>query len=544
MTPLHRRAALKLAGLGLAGTALPRFAIAQSDSRPTITVAVQKVANSNTLDSLSEQSNVGTRMSIMFTETLIGVNYQGQLEQIPGLATSWRRIDDRTVELSLRQGVKFHNGDEMTAEDVAFTFSPERMFGSTRPTVNGKTLTLTGVVTTSNSRELPAQVPPVARRLWPSLDRVDIVDKYTVRFVNATPDVTMEGRLSARGSEIVSKRGFLEAASWLDYARKPIGTGPYKVRDYRPDDMLTMDAHDDYWGGRPPIATLRLVEVPEVPARINGLLSGQYQFACDIPPDQISAIEAHPEFEVQGGVIPNHRLTTFDMHHPTLRDPRVRLAMAHAIDRQSIVDSLWAGRTVIPAGLQWPFYADMFVKGWTVPEFDLAKSRELLKAAGYKGDPIPYRLLNNYYTNQVPTAQILVEFWREAGLNVEISMKENWTQVFEDPATRAVRDWSNSAPFNDPVSSIVSQHGPNGEQQQRGEWTNAEMNMLSPILETSTDHATRYKAFARMLQICEREDPAFTVLHQNAVFTAKPRRIQWHAAPSFAMDFRAHNWGA
>jgi len=193
MTPLHRRAALKLAGLGLAGTALPRFAIAQSDSRPTITVAVQKVANSNTLDSLSEQSNVGTRMSIMFTETLIGVNYQGQLEQIPGLATSWRRIDDRTVELSLRQGVKFHNGDEMTAEDVAFTFSPERMFGSTRPTVNGKTLTLTGVVTTSNSRELPAQVPPVARRLWPSLDRVDIVDKYTVRFVNATPDVTMEG---------------------------------------------------------------------------------------------------------------------------------------------------------------------------------------------------------------------------------------------------------------------------------------------------------------------------------------------------------------
>jgi peptide/nickel transport system substrate-binding protein len=448
------------------------------------------------------------------------------------------------VELALRRGVKFHNGDEMTAEDVAFTFSPERMFGTTRPTVNGKTMTLTGVVTTSNSRDLPAQVPPVARRLWPSLDRVDIVDKYTVRFVNATPDVTMEGRLSARGSEIVSKRGFLEAASWLDYARKPIGTGPYKVRDYRPDDMLTMDAHDDYWGGRPPIATLRLVEVPEVPARINGLLSGQYQFACDIPPDQISAIEAHPEFEVQGGVIPNHRLTTFDMHHPTLRDPRVRLAMAHAIDRQSIVDSLWAGRTVIPAGLQWPFYADMFVKGWTVPEFDVAKSRELLKAAGYKGDPIPYRLLNNYYTNQVPTAQILVEFWREAGLNVEISMKENWTQVFEDPATRAVRDWSNSAPFNDPVSSIVSQHGPNGEQQQRGEWTNAEMNMLSPILETSTDHATRYKAFARMLQICEREDPAFTVLHQNAVFTAKPRRIQWRAAPSFAMDFRAQNWGA
>ena len=75
--------------------------------------------------------------------------------------------------------------------------------------------------------------------------------------------------------------------------------------------------------------------------------------------------------------------------------------MAYAIDRKTIVDSLWDGRTVIPAGLQWPFYDQMFVQGWTVPEFDVAKARDLLKQANYKGDPIPYRLLNNYYTNQV-----------------------------------------------------------------------------------------------------------------------------------------------
>ena len=86
--------------------------------------------------------------------------------------------------------------------------------------------------------------------------------------------------------------------------------------------------------------------------------------------------------------------------------------MAHAIDRQAIVDSLWAGRTSVPAGLQWAFYDNMFVQGWTVPDFDPAKARELLKAAGYKGDPIPYRLLNNYYTNQVPNAQVLVEMWQ------------------------------------------------------------------------------------------------------------------------------------
>ncbi len=531
-----------LAGAGT--LLLPRFAIAQSDTRPAVTVAVQKISNSNALDDLREQSNVGTRLSAMFVERLIDLDYQGQLEQIPGLATVWRRIDDRTVELDIRQGVICHNGDELTAEDVAFSFGPERMFGATRPVVDGKTLPLSGsMVTTARTKTLPAEVPPVARRLWPALDRVDVIDKYKVRFVNATPDVTMEGRISTRGSGIVNRRAFDAADSWLGYSRAPVGTGPYKVREYRPDVSLTLEAHDPYWGGRPPLRSVRFVEVPEVSARVAGLLAGEYQFACDIPPDQIPGIEKSGLFEVQGGTIPNHRIHAFDKTHPTLRDPRIRQAMTHAIDRQGIVDALWAGRTKVPAGLQWPFYDQMYIADWTVPEFDIAKARQLVKDAGYKGDPIPYRLLNNYYTNQVSTAQILVESWKEAGLNVEITMKENWAQVFEKNGGRGTRDWSNSATFNDPVSSIVAQHGPNGEQQQYGEWTNEEMNRLSVELQTGTDRDKRRAMFQRMLQICEREDPAYTVLHQNATFTAKPRALKWRAAPSFAMDFRAGNWG-
>jgi peptide/nickel transport system substrate-binding protein len=539
ITPLPRRATL---GLGLAA-ALPRFAIAQADTRPTITIAVQKVSITNALDLLREQSNVGTRLSAFFTERLIGLNYQSALEQVPGLATEWRRIDDKTVEFKLRRGVKFHNGDELTAEDVAFSFGPEHMMGSTRPTVDGKTLPLSSVFQIINkSKELPPEVPPVARRLFPGLDRVEVVDRYTVRFINATPDVTIEGRVSSTGAEIVSQRAFNESPSWLDYSRQPVGTGPYKVRSLVPDSMLILDAHDEYWGGRPPIKTIRLVEVPEVASRINGLLAGEYQFICDMPPDQITTIEKNAGFEVLGGTIPNHRILAFDDHN-VLANPKLRLAMAHAIDRQAIVDSLWAGRTVVPKGLQWDFYADMLITDWRCPDYNLATVKDLLKQAGYKGDRIEFRLQNNYYTNQTATGQVLTEMWQQAGINVEIVMKENWSQVFERTPSRAVRDWSNSATFNDPVSSIVAQHGPNGEQQQRGEWTNEEMNQLSVVLLGSTDRALRKKAFARMLMICEREDPAYTVLHQNATFTAKPKKIRWKAAPTFAMDFRATNFG-
>jgi peptide/nickel transport system substrate-binding protein len=543
MTAFTRRAALQIGTAALGASALPNFAIGQSDNRPSITIAVQKIVNSNTLDVLREQSNVGER--VFFTslwEPLIGKDWLGNLMPRPGLATEWKRIDDQTVELKLRQGVKFHNGAEMTAEDVVFTFSRERMFGNSEAKNRSTIKAFENIPAPRPGKELPPEIPAVARRAWPDLLRVDAVDKYTVRFYNATPDVTLEGRLARYGSDIMSRKGWEDAASYLDWARKPITTGPYKVVEFRPDNSLTLEAHDEYWGGRPPIRRIRFVEVPEVPSRIAGLLSGQYQFACDIPPDQISDIEKNAAFEVQGGTILNHRLTVFDKNHSQLQNPLVRRAMTHAIDRQAIVDSLWAGRTKVPAGLQWEYYGDMFHADWTVPEFNPTLARDLLRQSGYKGDPIPYRLLNNYYTNQNATAQVITEMWRSVGLNVQINSVENWSQIMQRNDSRAVRDWSNSAPFSDPVSSIVNQHGPNGQQQQIGEWSNAEMNQLCEVLETSTDRARRRTAFRRMLEICEREDPAYTVLHQNATFTAKPKSLKWKASPAFAMDFRPGNY--
>ena len=234
----------------------------------------------------------------------------------------------------------------------------------------------------------------------------------------------------------------------------------------------------------------------------------------------------------------------FNVQNEIMKNPLVRRAMTHAIDRKAIVEALWGNQTVIPAGLQFDSYAssDMFIEGWTVPEYNPALARDLLKQAGYKGDAIPYFLLNNYYTNQTATGQILTEMWRSAGLNIEIQMKENWSQIMAGEGTRGVRDWSASNLINDPITPMVNQFGPNGQAQQSREWANAELNQLAQVLETSTDRALRKKSFARMLEIAEREDPVYTLLHQNAVFTGMKSELKWKAAPAFAMDFRAGNW--
>ena len=541
-----------LAALAAALAFSAASAFAQADSRPVLRVAVQQIATTGTLSTLREQSNVGARTFPMIYSGLIELERQGDLSLKPALAASWKRIDDRTVELKLRKGAKFHNGDEVTAEDVAFTFSADYMFGNTKPMVAGKVATTIrtdanaqgGQVNTAkaNPLALPPEVPAIARRLWPSLEQVKAIDRYTVRFINAVPDVTMEGRIARSGSEIISKKAFLAAKDWTSWALNPVAAGPFKVKEMRPDNLLVLQAHDGYFGGKPPVREVRYQVVPEVSGRVNGLLSGEYDFVTDVPPDQIKTVEANPKFEVVGGPVLNHRIVVFDKNHPQLANPKIRLAMAHAIDRDAIVKSLWAGRTSVPAGLQWEYYGPMFQKDWTVPKYDPKLAAQLVKDAGYKGEPIPFRVLNNYYTNQVQTSQILVEMWRAVGLNVQLQMKENWQQIFDkSSAARGVRDWSNSAPFNDPVSSIVNQHGPNGQQQQMGEWSNNEFNTLSNLLETSTDMGNRSRAFLRMLTIAEREDPAYTVLHRNVVFYGKRKDIGWKWSPTFTMDFTASN---
>ncbi|MDT1063915.1 ABC transporter substrate-binding protein [Paracoccus sp. CPCC 101403] len=541
---INRRHTLGLFGAAAGSLILPRRLMAQGQRRE-ITIAVQKITNNNTLDIWNEQSNVGERVFFPnLWEGLILRDWMGNQGPVPGLATEWRRLDDKTIELKLRQGVRFHNGDELTAEDVVFSFSDERLFAGTEP-AGGKTLYEESFKPQS-AKELPANIPGIARRLWPALRGVEAVDKYTVRFHNATPDVTLEGRLYAFGSQIANKRAWDEAASYAAWAAKPVTTGPYMVEDYRPDVSLTLVAFDDYWGGRPPLARIRFVEVPEVASRVNGLLSGEYDFACDLPPDQIATVQAAPGLQVQSSTIWNHRVTVFNKQNEILADPLVRRAFTHSIDRKAIVDALWGGQTEIPAGMQFDSFktSDMFVEGWTVPEYNPELARDLLKQAGYKGDPIPYRLLNNYYTNQTPTAQILVEMWKQVGLNVEIQMKENWAQIHDPEGVKGVRDWSASNNINDPITPLVVQFGPNGEAQQKRDFWNDEVNQLSIVMETSTSHADRKKAIARLLEICEREDPAYTVLHQNAVFTGMKADLNWKAAPAFAMDFRSSNWNA
>jgi peptide/nickel transport system substrate-binding protein len=182
----------------------------------------------------------------------------------------------------------------------------------------------------------------------------------------------------------------------------------------------------------------------------------------------------------------------------------------------------------------------MLLADWEAPRFDIDKAKRLLRAANYKGEAIPYQLLNNYYTGQVASAQVLVAGWQAAGLNVQIEMKENWGQILGRFPGRGLCDNSNTATFGDPVAPM-SVYGPGGQTWASDQWQNDESPKLLDLLQTETDLERRRAAFRRLLTLTEREDPAYTVLFQNANFTGKRSDLPWRASKSFAMDFTARN---
>jgi len=126
---MRRRTLLSGSGGLLTPGLLAAPALAQADNRPSLTIAVQRLSNSNTFEPPREQSNVGFRIHGLYAEQLIGTDWLNNAALVPGLAASWQRVDARRLDLSLRPDVKFHDGSLLTAEDVVFSFN-ERLFGT------------------------------------------------------------------------------------------------------------------------------------------------------------------------------------------------------------------------------------------------------------------------------------------------------------------------------------------------------------------------------------------------------------------------------
>ena len=458
-----------------------------------LVVAVQKLPA--TLEPGKEINVAMYRVGYSIFDKLIDYDFKNNTGLVPKLAESWEQTDPMTLHMKLRKGVKFHNGDTFTAADVVATFSDERLMG-----------------------DKPAVGNTKGRKNWPNFKEIVVIDDYTIDIKTSKPDPLIAQRLTLPGNSIICKRAYEEAADFSAWSFNPVGTGAYKLKEFIPSEYILLEANEDYYEGVPAVKTLMFKIVPETAARIAGLAAGDYHVITDVPPDLHKTVEDQSNLEIVGGAIENLRVVYFNMHKPYF-DVYLRKAMSYAIDRELIVETLWGGRTIVPNGIQYKSYGDMYVKENPAPKYDPELAKEMLKKSVYNGEVINFWIQNDYYINEVDTSQILVEMWKAIGVNVAIEVKENWSQinVVDENKKRllGMRHSSNTGLYPDPASCLWRTYNQSYDSQKNHNWKGKDVdrfNELGAVLDSSSSQKERYAAFKEMLEIWDNNPPSLILI--------------------------------
>lgn len=495
-----------------------------ADTRPDVVIAVNELPRG--LEPVEDTGNVDVRATYSIFDTLIRRDFSveggGNASLKPLLAESWTRVSPTVLEVKLRRGVRFHSGEEFTADDVVFTFSPERMVGK-------------------------EAVSPGGRQYFGHLREVRKIDSHTVQFVTEKPDIVLEQRLATYASWIVSRKHWMQYykaddRSWMQRALRevrwnPVGTGPLKFREWKKDQYVAFTAHDGYFMGRPNFRTVTFREVPELSTRIAGLASGEFDIIVDVSPDQYPVLARYKDIDVHSVVLENSHVLLFNTNAPSLKDKRLRQALSLAIDRRKLRDALWQGKNYTPNGYQLKTYGPMYNASRPGYVFDPDRARKLVKESGYDGKPIGFRLIPNYYLNGVESAQVLLEMWKAVGINVRLELVDNFKQV-RAPGVE-IYQWSNTYRIPDPAGAIIVLYGPQSAMQRSYKFWQAPeaFNKASDTVVSTVDVKERHSAFQQMLDIIEDEMP-MTILYNPLYGYASKKRVDWKPYPLYYMDFR------
>ncbi|PZO77807.1 MAG: ABC transporter substrate-binding protein [Mesorhizobium amorphae] len=310
-------------------------------------------------------------------------------EVLPALAESWDvSADGKTYTFKLRSGVRFHDGSGFDAQDVKFSLDRARAADS----VNAQ------------------------KGLFAAIATVEAVDPLTVKITLSTPQGAFPYNLGWGDAVIVAP----ETAA--TNRERPVGTGPYRFERWARGSSLTLVRADTYWGTPAALERAEFRFVPDAAAAVPALLSGDVQAFPFFPPDSASQIEGDPRFTVEVGSTEGETILAINNARPPFDDIRVRQAIAHAIDRQALIDGASAGFGV-PIGSHFaphnPAYVDLT---GTYPH-DVEKARALLREAGHeriqatlKLPPTPYARLGG---------EIIASELREIGIELE-SVPVEW----------------------------------------------------------------------------------------------------------------------
>ena len=490
---IGRRTLLKTLGAGalLATARGPRVARAQGKPGGSLTFATSALPPN--LEPHMQGLDIWQKRKPLLYENLVWIDHA--LEAKPELAERWEQKSPTEYLFHLRRGVKFHDGKEMDAEDVKYSYDRVR----------------------------DPKVSPGANDLL-FVKQIDAVDRHTVRFTLNAPAATFLVNLGGKYNGVIPKDAGGDGKALLT---KAVGTGPFSVEEFDPSRRLLLKRNAAYWGPqKPSLDTIVFQAIPDESSIVAGLRTGQLQMA-----EFSSALSfrvAKSVATLEAVQAPSTRWVVLDLagdQDPTSK-PEVRQAIALALDRNAILqiagNGLGQRLGVLPPGL----------KAWALPvqelpnqQRDLGRARALLQQAGYPGR-VSMKLRNIIgFPALAAAVPVIVDNLKEAGIDVTVETVDGgvWIKdwiVPQSPPT--MNEWGG---FVDPDQAFHRHFhsAPGGKDFRR--WKNAQADELLDLGRATLDRARRKEIYDRVQRLMA-EDPITIPLYSPDLLYAMQKGVK------------------
>jgi peptide/nickel transport system substrate-binding protein len=493
--------------------------------RQTIIVAIAGAPD--TLDPADHRSR--------FSETVIRNMFDGLVtrDNTSGvhneLAESLTWVDNQTLEIQLRQGVKFHDGTDMTADDVVYTFDR---------------------IIQENAIEYPEAHTSPRKGLIAPLESIEKTGDYSVvmHFNGPWPPA-----LQLLVHQQIVPKNYLEEVGTEGFVANPIGTGPFKFISTQPGfTEVVMQRFDDYYGGAPDLAPVEAAcvadavirVIPEASTRVAALLAGEVDIIQAVPPELISTLEQTPGIQVKTVAGTQPKWMEMNVNQPPFDDLRVRQALNYAVDKELIIEAIYGGKAVALPGPLSPY--NNFVNQSLQPyAYDSEMALSLLADAGYTDSNGDGMLDRNGQTlsftidsveEHRALAEAVADQFRAIGIDASVRFWEYSVlrpQLLAGERMAYLDDWGDSA--FDPVGHFEAKwHGfVDGSPYGRGNFStynNERVNELIVEGETTADAAVRQELYDEAQQIIYDEAPAVFLILPEEAEAASARVQNWEPA--------------
>ncbi|WP_052344324.1 ABC transporter substrate-binding protein [Bacillus ndiopicus] len=438
------------------------------------------------------------------------IRLNANLEAMPDLAESWENPDELTWIFNLRKDVKFHDGEELTAEDVKYTFD-----------------TILDPAFQSNSLAL-----------FSPITSVEVIDDYKVQFNLSQPYAPL---LSYLEIGIVPKH--LAEADSESLTTKPVGTGPYKFESWDKNNKIVLTANKEYWNGAPKTDKLVYFIIPDNSTRVASLESGDIDFIhSPLSASDVERMRGNKDFVTEEKEGVGYTYLNFNMKNDKTADLKVRQAISHLIDKETISKAIYRGMDkpakspLIPAS--WAYSDD-------VPDFEYSpeKAKELLKEAGYEdtnGDGIVEKngvdleielSTHTEDPNRIQVVEYLQNELSKNGIKTSVTTTE-WStfsnNMMEGKYQVALLGWLN---LFDPDRATYNQfHSSSGNNY--GKYNNPKVDALLEEGRKTNDQAKRQEIYKEIATIVNEEVAYNVLLYQGYVVIHSKKLVGFESSPN------------